>query len=310
MSDRIVTALVKRQRAYPVRAYVGPNGGGKTASAVASVLPSLAAGRPVVSNIRILDWQDPRPCDDPACECVKDDPDRHRAAHPLWRPLRTWKDVVDARSCDILCDEISTMLSSRDTGGLPGEVEGFLQQPRKPDVCFIWTAPAWARSDKIMREVTRLVVFNRGVKLFSHVRDQGDRMWVENRLFRTSGYDAMELEAFENGKRDNVPMMWQGMWWGPGSPRFRAYDTYEYVQLLGARANRGPCLECGMKRQSSTATCKGHDEPDEQESAPRRAAADTVPETKKGPRGNGGRTTNNSFSFEGLRIVDGSSQRS
>lgn len=306
--DPLLTRLVKKQRAYPVRAFVGPNGGGKTASAVASVMPSLAAGRPVLANIRILDWERPRLCDDPRCDCPKDAPNRHKAAHPLWRPLRNWEDVVTAKGCDIICDEISTMLSSRDTGGLPGEVEGFLQQPRKPDVCFIWTAPAWARSDKIMREVTRLVVFNRGVPLFQKTRDEGDRVWFENRLFRSSGYDAMELEAFENGKREKVPMLWQGMWWGPGSPRFDAYDTYEYVQLLGARSNRGPCLVCGRKRQGATSTCEGHDDETDSESAPRRAVEDTMSDEKKGPRGNGGRTTNKSDSSH-PRNVDGNDKR-
>lgn len=261
MSDKLATRLVKLQRAHPLRFYVGPNGGGKTASAVASVLPSLAAGRRVLSTVRLLDWENPRLCDDPACTCDKTDELRHAAAHPYYVPLTSWRQMIDAEHCDILADEISTMLSSRDVGGLPSEIEALLQQCRKPDITFIATAPAWARADKVLREVMRLVVYCKPVRLLSTESDAGDRIWRTNRLFRQSGFDAQDLEAFENGKRENLPMLWQGAWWGPGSVRFAAYDTLESVRLMGARSNRGPCLECGLKRQSASAVCKGHDTP-------------------------------------------------
>lgn len=287
----LLTRLVKLQRAAPIRMYVGPNGGGKTASAVASVLPSLAAGRTVLSTVRLLDWENKRPCDDSRCDCDKSDELRHLAAHPHYRPLTNWRQVVEAEHCDILCDEISTMLSSRDVGGLPSEIESVLQQCRKPDIVFIGTCPAWARADKVLREVMRLVIFCRGVKAFRRTVEGGDRIWQENRLFRQSGFDAQELETFENGKREDLPMLWQGMWWGPGSPRFDAYDTYEAVRLMGARANRGPCLDCGLKRGGSAATCKGHEDEESansSEDTPRRAM---LLDIKKGPAGTGPTTT-------------------
>lgn len=291
MSSRLITRLVKLQRAAAVRGFVGPNGGGKTASAVASVLPSLAAGRPVLSNIRILDFERPRPCDDSECDCDKTDPDRHGAAHPNYRPLRTWRQVVEADHCDVLFDEISSTLSSRDTAGLPGEVEVFLQQPRKPDVAFVYTCPAWARTEKVMREVTRQVIFCRDEPWFRRTVDSGDRMWREGRLFRQAGFDATELDKFENGKRDTITPLYQGVWWGPGSVRFQAYDTYEYVPLMGARASRGACLDCGLKRGATAATCKGHDEQESansSEDTPRRAM---LLDIKKGPAGTGPTTT-------------------
>lgn len=287
----LLTRLVKLQRAAPIRMYVGPNGGGKTASAVASVLPSLAMGRTVLSTVRLLDWERPRPCDDQACECDKTDELRHLAAHPHYRPLTSWRQVVDAEHCDILCDEISTMLSSRDVGGLPSEIESVLQQCRKPDIAFVGTCPAWARADKVLREVVRLVVYCRGVRAFRRTVQGGDRIWQENRLFRQSGFDAQELETFENGRREDLPTLWQGMWWGPGSPRFAAYDTYEAVRLMGARANRGPCLDCGLKRGGSAATCKGHEHEEDanpSEGMPRRAKLLSI---EMAPAGTGAATT-------------------
>lgn len=260
MSSNLAPRLVKLQRAYQVRFYVGRNGGGKTASAVGALLPSLAAGRPVLSNVRILDYENPRPCDSRSCWCRSMPDDRkHGAKHPLYTPLTKWRQVVEAEHCDILCDEVSTMLSSRDVGGLPSEVEAVLQQCRKPDVTFTATAPAYGRADKVLRDVMQLVVFCKPSRYFRTRAADADRIWYQNRLFRQSGYDAAELEAFENGKRDKVPILWQGFWWGPGSPRFEAYDTYEAVPLMGARANRGPCIECGLKRSGTIATCKGHD---------------------------------------------------
>ena len=57
-----------QRRGWPVSAYVGANGGGKTAAMVYDTLPSLEAGRPVLSTVRLLDYADPRTCDDPLCE--------------------------------------------------------------------------------------------------------------------------------------------------------------------------------------------------------------------------------------------------
>src|SRR5438105_3161500 len=52
-----------RRRAYPIHAYVGANGGGKSAGMVWDTLPSLDAGRSVLSTVGLLDYANPRPCE-------------------------------------------------------------------------------------------------------------------------------------------------------------------------------------------------------------------------------------------------------
>lgn len=165
---------------FTIEAFVGENGGGKTLAMVERrALPSLAAGRPVVSNFVIR--------------------------HELWRPLRSWTDIprlgvqerdgqvlyehpdggrgiteaeavelgVDVdelslwsltgnRGCTLLLDEITSTLPSRQAISLPAQLASQLNQLRKPDVDVGWGAPNWARADTILREVTQRVTVCRG----------------------------------------------------------------------------------------------------------------------------------------------------
>ena len=47
------------RRGLPIHAYVGPNGGGKSLAMVNDTIPSLDAGRPVLSTVRLIDWRAP-----------------------------------------------------------------------------------------------------------------------------------------------------------------------------------------------------------------------------------------------------------
>lgn len=102
------------RRAFPIHAYCGPNGTGKSMVMCYDTMTSLEWGRPVLSTVRLLDYKNPRECpggvacDDPAghlreqtrTELVPvdaDDPDKgqvavkvptgvlevHKASHPL-----------------------------------------------------------------------------------------------------------------------------------------------------------------------------------------------------------------------------------
>ncbi|WP_448060800.1 zonular occludens toxin domain-containing protein [Cellulomonas hominis] len=246
------TAARGLRRGYPIHAYVGPNGSGKSLAAVWDTMPTLAAGRPVLSTVRLLDWQNPRPCDDPAC----DSPDhaRHAAAHPLWVPLTEWHQLLDAEHCDVLMDEVTGVASSRESAGMPAAVANLLVQLRRRDVVLRWTAPSWARADKIIRETSQAVTSCLG---YMPVDDgEGDRQWRSRRLFRWRTFDASEFEEFTVGKRDQMRPWAKEWWWGPGSAAFDAYDTLDSVMTIGHVLDTGRCARCGGRRSVPRCTCE------------------------------------------------------
>lgn len=113
-----------RRNGFPIHGYTGSNGGGKTMCAVFDSLPTLAAGRPVVSTCRILDPTTGKP-------------------HPLWVPLDDFRLLLELEHCDVILDEVTGVASSRDAMGLPSAVLNHLMQLRKADVTLRWTTPNW-----------------------------------------------------------------------------------------------------------------------------------------------------------------------
>lgn len=270
-----------RRRAWPIHGYVGANGGGKTAAMVWDVLPTLLAGRQVLSTVRLLDFENPRPCDDPACThpehagvqmpvpgadpidldggltitraMPSPAPITHRAAHPLWVPFTDWQQLLEAERCDVLMDEVTGVASSRESHSMPAPVANKLVQLRRADVTVRWSAPSWARADKIIRECSQAVTYARGY-LPVQVRD-GDRMWRNRRLFRWCTYDAAEFEDFTVGKREQMRPLVQDLHWGPSSPAFLAYDTFDAVLSIGTVSDAGRCLACDGRRTPHDCFC-------------------------------------------------------
>ena len=72
-----------RRRMYPIHFYVGRNGAGKSLAAVYDTMPDLDAGLPCLSTVRLLDFRNPRPCDDPNCKDLEH-VRGHQAVHPLY----------------------------------------------------------------------------------------------------------------------------------------------------------------------------------------------------------------------------------
>lgn len=254
-------AARKLRRGYPIHAYVGPNGSGKSACAVWDTLPTLDAGRPVLSTVRLLDWRNPRPCDDETC--TSPDHETHAAAHRLWIPLTDWPQLLEAEHCDVIMDEVTGVASSRETSGMPAAVANLLVQLRRRDVVLRWTAPSWLRADKIIRETSQAVTYCEG---YLRVSDEGsDRMWRRRRLFRWRTYDASEFEEFSAGQRERV-QPWARQWfWGPGSEAFQAYDTLDAVLSIGHVLDTGRCAHCGGRRSAPPCSCDDY--------APRRRRA-------------------------------------
>jgi hypothetical protein len=244
------------RRGYPIHAYVGPNGSGKSLAAVWDTMPTLDSGRPVLSTVRLLDWRNPRPCDDPTCQSP--DHARHMAAHPLWVPLTEWSQLLDAERCDVLMDEVTGVASSRESGGMPAAVANLLVQLRRRDVVLRWTAPSWARADKIIRETSQAVTYCLGYMKVADVDEQGDRSWSRRRLFRWRTYDTAHFDEFTEGKRENLKAWVAEWWWAPGSDAFRAYDTLDAVLSIGTVLETGRCATCGGTRRAPACTCDAY----------------------------------------------------
>lgn len=239
------------RRTLPIHGYVGANGGGKSAAMVWDTLPTLLAGYPVLSTVRLLDFENPRPCDDPACNSA--DHEKHMAAHPLWQPLVEWEQLLEARDCDVLLDEVTGVASSRESASMPAPVANKLVQLRRADVIVRWSAPNWARADKIIRECSQGVTYCRGYLAKEHA--EGGRRWRNRRLFKWSTYDAADFEDFTSGKREALKAMQVDLHWGPGSPAFTAYDTLDAVLTVGTVTDSGRCYRCGGRRSVPACRC-------------------------------------------------------
>lgn len=247
------------RRAYPIHAYVGANGGGKSCAMVWDTLPSLEAGRPVLSTVRLLDYQNPRPCDDPLCDHAEHQLGvevTHLAAHPAYVALREWGQLMEATKCDVLLDEVTGVASSRESAGLPPAVANKLVQLRRSDVVVRWSAPAWARADKIIRETSQSVTYCVGRMPVTST--DGERQWRNRRLFFWKTYDAAAFEDFTAGKREQLRAEVSDVHWGPKSPAFAAYDTLDAVSTVGTVTETGKCYQCGGRRRVPECRCDGH----------------------------------------------------
>lgn len=262
------------RRGWPITGYVGANGSGKSMAMVWDTLPTLAAGRRVLSTVRLLDFDNPRDCegcDEPGHVIPILAPAHgpydlgagrpqavigtriHGQAHPCYVQLTSYQQVLDAEHCDILLDEVTGIASSRESQAMPAPVANKLVQMRRADVVVRWSAPSWARADKIIRECSQSVVFSQGY--MAKQSGQGDRLWRQRRLFRWQSYDAADFEDFTIGKREALRPTLQDWHWGPGSPAFAGYDTLDSVSSIGSVTDSGRCYRCGGRRSAPPCKC-------------------------------------------------------
>lgn len=232
---------IRRRRGLSITAYVGANGSGKSLCMVRDTLPSLAAGRRVLSTVRLLD-------------------DKGRD-HPLCEKFTDWRQLLTAEHCDVLMDEVTGIASSRDSSQLPTEVANFLVQLRRRDVQLRWSSPNWRRADTIIREVTKGVVVARGFMpdrtvLKDKRSDVG--LWLPNRLFSFKTYDTTEYDEFTAGTAERIRPVDREVFVGTLSKAFRAYDTYDAVSIVGEQQAKGICLVCGGVRRPQRCTCEHH----------------------------------------------------
>ncbi|RNL65729.1 hypothetical protein EFK50_01385 [Nocardioides marmoriginsengisoli] len=250
------------RRGWPIHAYVGANGGGKTAAMVWDTIPSLLAGRAVLSTVRLLDFENPRPCDDEECDHPEHDglgahgQVKHLAAHPLWVPFTDWQQLLDAEHTDVLMDEVTGVASSRESMSMPGVVGNVLNQLRRSDLVVRWTAPNWRRADIIIRECTQAATFCRGFMPKRVEAEDGQELaWSQRRLFKWKTYDANDFDDFQQGKREQLEAWLTDWHYGPKSPVFDAYDTYDSVMSIGTVSDSGACYRCGGQRPRPKCSC-------------------------------------------------------
>lgn len=242
---------IEQIAASPIAGFVGWNGSGKSLAATAAAMVHLERGRPVLSTVRLLDYLDPRDCDDDSCTWLGHGEPGHRAAHPLWQPLEDFEQLYTARDTHVLLDEVNGVADAREHQSMPPAVARFLPQLRRRNVTLHWTTIGWSFADVRIRRITYCVVHATGLMGVK----QPDHLWRANRLFMWRVYAAKDFDAFESRKGEGVKAVGRHVFWRPGSDVERAYDSMDVVTDLGSVTD-GKCEICGLKARVQY--CAGH----------------------------------------------------
>jgi hypothetical protein len=136
---------------------------------------------------------------------------------------------------------------------MPAAIEKLLQKLRHDDITLIWTAPAWARADLVIRETTQAVTVCEGSR--PETKDAGDRLWKENRLFDWTTYDAKAYTDWSEGKREKAKRLCFQRYWRPGKDAMNAYDSLGKVDTITSVTDAGRCVACGGTRRAPVCTC-------------------------------------------------------
>lgn len=261
-SDKRTMRAIGCRRSFPIVAYVGPNGGGKSLAMILDTLPTrrgirwecanpdhlhtargvTSGWRMILSTVPILD--------------VNGQP------HPLYVPFLDFSQFVELEHADALMDEVTGVASSRESQRMDARVANKLVQLRRADVVLRWTAPNWSRADKIMREVTQMVVECRGYFPGRSVAGSAGSagLWAPKRVFRFRAFDSIEFEEWSASKRENLEVVSSHWFKGIGSDAFAAYDTLGGVSMVASMTPEDICTVC--EGRITRHVCKGHRPPD------------------------------------------------
>lgn len=194
----------------PITGFVGVNGSGKSLSAVAFALTDFEKrGRPLVTNIAGI------AVDHVHVEGVEELPDL----------------LAELGTCNVVLDEAGAMFSSRDTGRNKA-FEKTVQQLRKYDARLLWTAPAFARADKILREVTFTAVLCQSL----WKRSEKGKAWPSTRLVLQKSFDVSRLDTSgmsinKNAKAKSFGVIRTARW-------ERAFDSFAVAGKDGRPAGQ------------------------------------------------------------------------
>lgn len=228
------------RRKLPIHGYFGRNGMGKTLAMVHDTLPDLYAGDPVLSTVEFRD-------------AVTGD------LYPNFTRLTSWDQVLGFKRGVICFDEIVGVAGSREGMTLPVQVQNLLVQLRRSDIALRWTAPGWARADKIIRETSVGATLCRGY-FAKAVKDEAGRTltWRQRRLFRWKTYNAEDFEEWTASKEAGQAKLRKvnaSWYWAPGKPAQWSYDTYDDVSRIALPIESGRCASCGGTRRAKPCSC-------------------------------------------------------
>ena len=165
----------------PITAYLGVNGSGKSLSAIAFALRDLdRRGRPLLTNMVGLS------VDHIHVEDVEQLPELMTAVAREYVSEKTGRPL----GMNIVLDEAGAMFSSRSTGRNKA-FERTCQQLRKYRARCLWTAPTFARAEKILREVTFTAVLCTPL----YKRHVPDDPWPSTRLILQKAFDVSRLDT-------------------------------------------------------------------------------------------------------------------
>lgn len=267
---------------------VARNGVGKTLGAVhLYVLQCWKIGRPVASNIALRPEKAGYPGDLYVAVSTMDDllrlgvqcqfchDEHYRADEETGMKLdhdaallelglceKAASSITGNRPCMLLLDEITSVLPSRDFANVPPQLQRMTQQLRKPQVSpVVWTAPSYARADKLLREVCTHIVEASVILPGLTSKRASIFAWPQHRFFMYRVYDAADYEAAFGDAPDLAALL------DPEPPRpkrrryllgraararaFAAYDTREGVALL----DHIECSDCGGKFSRKSCKC-------------------------------------------------------
>jgi len=235
----------------PIAGFVGWNGSGKSLAAAAAAMVHLDLGRPVLSTMRLQDWRDPRPCEDPTCESPLHGDPSHLAAHPLWVPFVDFRQLFDFQDGHVLMDEVTGVADAREHKSMPVQVANYLPQLRRRDVTLHWTTIGWGFADIRIRRITLAVCHAAGYM----GKTAPETLWKSNRLFLWRVYTGEDFDALESHKLERMRVLSRHVMWRPNSDVTRAYNTWEPVLQLGAVNDAGMCITCGGRRSVPKCSC-------------------------------------------------------
>lgn len=228
------------RRGLPIHGYFGRNGMGKSLAMVHDTLPDLYAGDPVLSTVALLDAETGDP-------------------YPNFTRLVSWDQVLDFERGVILFDEIVGVAGAREGMSLPVQVQNLLVQLRRKDVTLRWTAPGWARADKIIRETSQGATLCRGYWAKSVVDESGRQLsWKQRRLFKWKTYAAEDFEEWSASKEAGTKKLrtvTSSWYWAPGGRAQWSYDTYDDVSRIALPIESGRCASCGGTRRAKPCSC-------------------------------------------------------
>lgn len=246
------------RRSYPIHFYSGRNGAAKSLCAVYDTLPDLAAGMPVLSTVRLLDFDNPRPCDDPNCEDIMHGAANHMAAHPGYVPFTSWPQLLDWTRGPVLMDEITGVADSNESAAMPSAAANKLAQLRRDDCSVRITGLNFIRANKRLREAVSAVTRCQSMLPVTMFHEDGsERTWKARRFAKWTTYDAQSLPIDDHTEAayEKADVLHRSRHWIPTSPALTAYDTMAPVLMVGRVTDSGRCAHCEGVRRAVPCSC-------------------------------------------------------